>query len=182
MNSSTTHRYHPAAIWLHWLMFLLLIAVYGFIEFRELFEKGTEPRELMKTIHFMLGLCVLLLVSARIFTRLTNAVPPIVPTLAAWQRAVSALIHFLLYVWMVTMPILGWLMLSAADKTIPFFGLELPALIGADKEFAKTLKGIHEWLGVAGYWLIGLHVVAGLFHHLVQRDNTLLRMLPGKRG
>jgi len=31
-----------------------------------------------------------------------------------------------------------------------------------------------------GYWLIGLHALAGLYHHYVQRDNTLLRMLPYK--
>ena len=29
-------------------------------------------------------------------------------------------------------------------------------------------------------WLIGLHAVAGLYHHYVMRDNTLTRMLPGR--
>jgi cytochrome b561 len=33
-------------------------------------------------------------------------------------------------------------------------------------------------LGSAGYWLIGLHAAAGLFHHYWVRDNTLVRMLP----
>ena len=179
MNSK---RYSKSAICLHWLMFLLLAAVYGFIEFRELFPKGTDPRELMKTIHFMLGLSVLLLVSFRIFTRLTNAIPPIEPKLPSWQKIASALMHSLLYVWMVAMPILGWLVLSAADKPIPFFGLELPALVGADKETAKSLKEIHELLGVTGYWLIGLHVLAAMFHHFIKRDNTLVRMLPARKA
>jgi cytochrome b561 len=40
---------------------------------------------------------------------------------------------------------------------------------------------LHELAGTAGYWLIGLHAVAALFHHYVSRDNTLTRMLP-KRG
>ena len=30
--------------------------------------------------------------------------------------------------------------------------------------------------------LIGLHALAGLAHHYVLRDNTALRMMPGKRG
>jgi len=34
---------------------------------------------------------------------------------------------------------------------------------------------------VVGYWLIGLHALAGFYHHYVVRDNTLLRMMP-KRG
>jgi len=29
-----------------------------------------------------------------------------------------------------------------------------------------------------GYWLIGLHAAAALFHHYVVRDDTLRRMLP----
>ena len=36
-------------------------------------------------------------------------------------------------------------------------------------------------IGTIGYWLIGLHAVAALFHHYLMRDNTLLRMLP-RRG
>ena len=89
--------------------------------------------------------------------------------------------HLTLYALMVVMPILGWLMLSAAGKPIPFFGLELPALIGTDKELSKQIKEVHEWIGTAGYYLIGLHVLAALYHHHIQHDNTLTRMLPERK-
>jgi cytochrome b561 len=82
---------------------------------------------------------------------------------------------------MIAMPILGWLMLSAAAKPIPFFGLELPALIGENKELAKSLKEIHETIGVIGYYLIGIHVLAALYHHHIRKDNTLTRILPLKK-
>ena len=49
-----------------------------------------------------------------------------------------------------------------------------------DKELAREVKGWHEWFASLGYWLIGLHAVAGLYHHYVRKDNTLVRMLPGK--
>ncbi|MGE5758408.1 MAG: cytochrome b, partial [Sideroxydans sp.] len=78
------------------------------------------------------------------------------------------------------MPITGWLLLSATGKPVPFFGLELPALIGENKDLAKTLKDIHEFVGTAGYYLIGLHAAAALYHHYIVRDNTLLRMLPDR--
>jgi cytochrome b561 len=29
--------------------------------------------------------------------------------------------------------------------------------------------------------LVGLHVLAGLYHHFIRRDGVLQRMLPGKR-
>jgi len=33
-------------------------------------------------------------------------------------------------------------------------------------------------VGTTGYFLIGLHAVAALYHHYIKRDNTLTRMLP----
>jgi cytochrome b561 len=35
-------------------------------------------------------------------------------------------------------------------------------------------------IGTLGYFLIGLHTAAALFHHYVSKDNTLVRMLPRK--
>jgi cytochrome b561 len=82
---------------------------------------------------------------------------------------------------MIAMPLIGWLLLSASGKPVPFFGLELPALIGKNRELASTIKEIHEFLGTAGYYLIGLHAAAALYHHYVTTDNTLTRMLPDRK-
>ena len=65
-------RYSTASIILHWLMLLLLVAVYAAIEFREVFPKGSEPREAFKMWHFMLGLSVLGLVWLRHSCRQTS--------------------------------------------------------------------------------------------------------------
>lgn len=81
---------------------------------------------------------------------------------------------------MVGMPLAGWLLLSAAGKPIPFFGLQLPALIGESKDLAGVIKEIHEIGGTVGYFLIGLHAAAALFHHYFLRDDTLRRMLPSQ--
>ena len=86
--------------------------------------------------------------------------------------------HAALYLLMVGMPLGGWLILSAEGKRVPFFGLQLPPLEGEKKDLAKVAEEIHETAGVVGYWLIGLHAAAALFHHYAMRDNTLRRMLP----
>jgi cytochrome b561 len=88
--------------------------------------------------------------------------------------------HVALYALMIGMPLAGWLMLSAAAKPIPLFGLQLPALIGESKALADLIEEIHETGGTVGYYLIGLHAAAALFHHYVKRDNTLPRMLPSR--
>ncbi|MBK8454003.1 MAG: cytochrome b [Thiofilum sp.] len=175
-----TQRYSTLSISMHWVMLLLMAAVYLCIELRVIYPKGTDPREALKMWHFMLGLAVFVLVWIRLLARMFGNTPTISPTPAAWQLLLSKVIHLALYAFMLGMPILGWLVLSASGKPVPFFGLELPALIGTNEELAKELKEIHEIIGTVGYWLIGLHAVGALAHHYVFKDNTLMRMLPSR--
>lgn len=177
---NTNSRYGSLSMGLHWLMLLLFIAVYASINLRELFPKGSDPREALKALHFMLGLCVLGLVSLRVYARLSAPTPSITPALTSMQHFAAQAMHIALYALMIAMPLLGWLQLSAAGKIIPFFGLELPALIGANKDLASSLKEIHETIGTAGYYLIGGHAAAALYHHYIKKDNTLIRMLPNR--
>lgn len=180
VSSNPPAHYARISIALHWLMLVLLASVYALIELRDLFPKDSAERNLMKDLHFMFGLTVFVLVWLRLAMRLINPTPPITPKPPAWQTGLAHLVHLLLYLLMIGMPLAGWLILSAADKPIPFYGFELPALTGPDSDFAKFIKGWHERVGGWGYWLIGLHALAGLYHHYIKRDNTLVRMLPYK--
>lgn len=174
---NTTTHYNTLSVALHWLMFILIVTVYGSIELRELFDKGTETRDAFKMWHFMLGLSVLALLSVRVVARLVGgAAPAIQPEPAKWQNKLATFVHIALYVFMFAMPIAGWLILSLAGKPIPFFGLELPALTAQNFELAKSIKEIHETAGEVGYYVIGLHAAAALFHHYVLADNTVSRM------
>lgn len=175
---NTAIRYGSISIAMHWLMLVLFVAVYASIELREFFPKGSDPREALKVWHFMLGLLVFALVWPRIAARLLGTTPDIDPAPARWELLSAKLMHLALYGFMIAMPAIGWLLLSASGKPIPFFGLELPALIGKSKETASLLKELHETLGTAGYYLIGAHAAAALYHHYIRRDNTLTRMLP----
>ena len=71
------------------------------------------------------------------------------------------------------------MVLSAEGDPAPFFGFTVPPLVAPDEVLAERVEGLHEAVGVMGYWLIGLHAAASLFHHYVLRDGTLRRMLPG---
>ncbi|HET8764722.1 MAG TPA: cytochrome b/b6 domain-containing protein [Rhodanobacter sp.] len=174
----TPKHYSGALIALHWLTLLLLIAVYALIELRGIYPKGSDAYQLMKTWHFMLGLTVLGLLPIRLLLRAVGgATPPIHPPLAVAQERLAKLVHLLLYLFLLVMPVLGWLTLSAQGKVIPFFGLELPPLLGADKALGHQLEEIHETIGELGYYLIGLHAAAALFHHYWTRDDTMRRMM-----
>lgn len=175
---NNSERYGALSIGLHWLMLLLLIAVCACIELREFFPKGSDTREALKAWHFMLGLSVFVLVWLRLTARMTGPIPHITPEPPAWQELSAKLMYFALYVFMIGMPLAGWLMLSAEGKPIPFFGLHLPPLTGESPPLAELVEEIHEAGGVIGYLLAGLHAAAALYHHYVVRDNTLRRMLP----
>jgi len=174
-------HYAPVSIILHWGMLLLIVVVYSCMLLREYFPQGSDIRNGLKTWHFMLGLSVLLLVIVRIVSRLLNSRPAITPEPPAWQMFVARALHLALYAFMLAMPIAGWLILSASGKTIPFFGLEIFALVGPSKALAGQVKEVHETIATIGYFLIGVHASAALLHHYWFKDNTLLRMLPGKR-
>lgn len=172
-------RYGMLTIGLHWLVLVVLIGVFAAIELREVFPSGSEMRGLMMQTHFSLGMLVVLLTLARLAARaIGGPAPAIEPAPAGWQVALAKGLHLALYVLMIAMPLIGWLMVNAGGRSLFFFGMELPALVGADKEFRDTLKEIHEVGGNLFYILVGLHAVAALVHHHFLRDNTLRRMLP----
>ena len=175
-------RYGSGAIAIHWLMLGLIVAVYACILLRENFPRGSELREGLKTWHFMLGLSVLGLGLVRLALRVfVWKIPAITPEPARYLAWLSAGAHAAIYALLISMPIAGWLILSAEGKVVPFWGLELPALVAPDKALATSVEELHVTGGTIGYFLIGLHAAAALFHHFVIRDNTLARMLPFRR-
>lgn len=174
-NEKNVERYSRASILLHWLMVLVLVAVYAAIELREVWPKGSAPREALKTWHFMLGLSVFGLVWLRIGARLIWPAPA--PANGpAWRNWTATATHLALYLLMIAMPLGGWLILSAEAKPIPFFGFDLPPLVAPNETLAGTIEELHELGGTIGYWLIGLHAAASLFHHYILKDGLLLRM------
>jgi len=173
-------RYGSALIFLHWLMLLLIVAVYACIELRVLYPKGSDIREALKTWHFMLGLAIFALVWLRLIARYLGTAPAILPPPPRWQLLVAHTTEIAIYVFMIVMPLLGWLILSSENEPVPFFGLRLPALIGENETLAKQFEELHETIGNVGYFLIGVHAVGALAHHYLHHDNTLVRMLPSR--
>ena len=174
--NSTKAGYGWLPIILHWLMLLLIVAAYATMELKSVFPKGSPSREAMMTWHYMLGLSVFFLAWLRLLLHLSGSEPVIEPALPTWQVPLARVMHWALYVLMVGLPLLGWLALSAKGTPLSFFGFELPALIGENRRQAKWLEDVHEGAATVGYFLIGLHAAAALYHHYLRRDNTLKLM------
>lgn len=183
MATAPVPRYTPPTLWLHWLMAALLAATVLSIELHELWPKGDATRALLKGWHFQLGLAVFALLWLRLLLRWWGPkAPAIQPPLSPWQARLSHAVQGGLYLLMAGLPLLGCLAWNAKGKALVLWGLwELPPLLGRDPALAHRLNDWHEWGANLGMALVALHTAAALLHHFVLRDNTLRRMLPGRR-
>ena len=83
-------RFSGGLVALHWATLLLLVAAYACIELRELYPKGSDPRELLKAWHYGLGVAVLPLTGVRLaLAALAGRQPPVHPVPPRWQRAAA---------------------------------------------------------------------------------------------
>ena len=176
MNASP--RFAPGLRRLHWLMAVLILLVYLAIEQRGIFPRGSGGRVFMMQSHFWLGLSVFVLVFWRLALRHKHGAPPVTPALPRWQAVPAAAIHLALYAFFIGMPLLGlataWT--DGKDVLIPFTQVAIPPLLGENEALAHELEDLHGEIGELFYWVIGLHIVAALYHHFIRRDDTLRRM------
>ena len=174
-------RKHPRSIIvLHWLTVLCLCCAAALILTRDEVS-GRALRQWLLEGHRHFGLFVLMLFVIRIVTRLRVGALPSEDGMSVFVRVAATLTHIAMYAVLLALPLLGWALSNAQDKPVHFFGLTLPALVGADEDLADTLQTWHvdvAWLLLA---LVLLHVGAALWHHFVRRDGVLHAMLPGRR-
>ncbi|HEX5664000.1 MAG TPA: cytochrome b [Xanthomonadaceae bacterium] len=172
-------RYSPGRRCLHWLMALLVLLVYLAMEQRGLFARGTPQRTAMMQSHFWLGLTIFALLWWRLRLRVRDPEPAIVPPLPRWQHAVARATHIALYLFLAGMPLMGLttLWLEHRPLYLPFTDIALPSPLAKNEDLAATFEHWHTTVGEAFYWVIGLHVLAALYHHFWRRDDTLRRML-----
>ena len=179
MDANAPTRYSPTQRRLHWLMALLVLAAYLLTERGLLFKPGSAGCAVLRQGHFWVGLSLFALVWWRLASRRRLGVPSISPPVDRRIMLVSNVVHIALYAFFLVMPILG-LATMWSDGTamlIPFTGISLPALLPENQALARVLEDLHGTIGEAFYWVIGLHVLASLWHHVVRRDDTLRRML-----
>jgi cytochrome b561 len=176
-NPAEDTRYRPASIALHWLMLALIVGAYGTMELRGYVPKGSDARAAMKAAHYTIGLSVFVLVWLRVMLRLLTPSPSD-RAQSGVAKVAAVAVHVGLYALMIGLPLLGWAILSAEGKSVPFFAWELPPLLGPSESRAEIFKELHEAGATAGYALVALHAAAALAHHYLLRDNVLRRMLP----
>ncbi len=174
---NTKAAYGSGAKFFHWLIALFIIGMLamGFI----MHEMDASPLKFkVYNWHKSIGFLVIWLVALRLAWRLFNAQPDMLSK-KAWEVRLAKVTHFLLYAGIFLMPMSGWLMSSADTYPDPLvYGIDLPQIIEPDKGIKSLFSAIHFYTAWSLVGLISLHFAGALKHHFVEKDRTLLRMLP----
>lgn len=175
---NTPFAYGAVTKTFHWAMALAIVAMLAVGFFMDDVEDLTAKLQLYG-LHKSVGVTVLALAVLRILWHIWSKKPPYVESLKPWEKAAAHFLHLCLYGAMIGMPLSGWLMSSAAGRSVSFFGLfTLPDLIAPDDGLRNIFGTIHFYMAWALVAAIVVHLSAALKHHFVDKDITLRRMLP----
>ncbi len=185
---NTRHRYGRVAQCLHWLTAALILSMLAL----GLWMTGlpaTDQAEVSRTVFFYslhktLGIATLVVVLVRIGWAIGSAHPGLLNADRRLEAFAAAAVHWILYGAILLMPLSGWIQHAAHAGSAPIWwppGLDLGQalpLVPRSTAVSHLFGALHEVLAWTIVGAIALHVAGALKHALVDRDDTLRRMLP----
>jgi cytochrome b561 len=177
-NRATPTRYGAVAQTFHWLIAALIVTQFVLAYSADDLPLGVHKLALLAR-HKSFGMTVLMLAVLRLLWRLKNLPPELPSGMTPLERTLARGTHVAFYVLLFAMPLTGWLMSSAKNYSVSWFGLfTWPNLIGKNEAQFDFLRSTHHLLSDALFVIAVLHILAALKHHFWNKDDVLLRMLP----
>ncbi len=172
----------------HWMTALLILTAFPLGMIAERWPMGTEEALAVKVVLFSLhktvGVMAFLIALGRVAWALGQPKPaPLHPDRRV-ETLLADTVHWALYASMLLVPLTGWVHHAATTGFAPIwwpFGQSLP-FVPVDESVAQVAGAMHWVFTKALLVTVGLHVLGALKHHVVDRDGTLRRMLPGGTG
>ena len=178
MLRNSQEKYGGVAQLFHWAIVVLIITQFVLASKADALPIGLAKIAVLAQ-HKSIGMTVFFLAILRLAWRFANPVPPLPANTPGWQRIGAHISHGALYALILLTPLVGWMMSSARNFPVSYFGLfTLPNLVQPDKPLYDFFHEAHEVLANAIFVIAVLHALAALKHHFLDRDNVLRRMLP----
>ncbi|MNE62297.1 hypothetical protein D3C80_1575670 [compost metagenome] len=166
---------------MHWGVALAVFGLFGLGLWMMGLDYYSPWRKEAPDLHKSIGLVLLAVMLARVAWRFISPPPAALPNHGKLTRIASKAGHGLLYLGLFAVMIAGYLISTADGVGIPVFGLfEVPALVSDLPDQADVAGVIHFYLAWGLVIFAGLHGLAALKHHFIDRDATLKRMLGRK--
>lgn len=174
-GAGTGWRYSPVAVWLHWLLALLIAGMLA-LGFYMMSVEDDPGSARWFNLHKSIGLVVLALVLLRVLWRAGHRPAELPASVPSWEVKASSVMHWLLYASMLVMPITGLIGGGYTKFGVAFFGANLPRWAQPNHDAAELFFEFHEtvaWILIA---LIAVHALAGFKHLWINRDRVFQRM------
>jgi len=168
-------RYDRTSIVLHWLVAVLVAALWIGAETLGWFPEGTTRSD-ARSVHIVLGTVLGIVGGVRFVWRLSFGEPP-APADAGAMGLAARITHVGLYMLLAAMVFVGMLLLWATGDTA-FNHFAMPVHDPSGRALADQLRSVHGIIGWVIVTAVGVHIAAVLFHRVVLRDDVLDRMLP----
>ena len=162
---------------LHWFTAVAVLFMLG-LGFTMINMRLSPMKLEMFIVHKSIGMLLLVIICIRVVWRLLNPAPRPSSHLSKSQRKLVFLGQLLMYVLLFAIPVSGWVINSASNFPLQWFGLfEIPPITNpsiAVEDYAKT---VHFVLICILASVVIMHVTAALHHHWIKRNDILKRML-----
>lgn len=183
--TNTEIRYGAVTKGFHWLTALLIFTLIplGLVANWLPYETDTElaRKAWMFSLHKTMGVIAFFVAVLRIFWALSQPKPGLLNADNKVESFAAEIVHWMLYGALVIVPLSGWIGHAAAAGFAPIwwpFGQGLP-LVPKSVDVEHFFGGVH-WVATKLLAVsLLLHIAGALKHHLIDKDVTLQRMLPG---
>ncbi|UTO55129.1 cytochrome b/b6 domain-containing protein [Neoehrlichia mikurensis] len=136
----------------------------------------SNTKSVLYSAHKALGIISMVLIMIRIVSRLSSKIPPYSEVIAPFFIIASRFVHILLYVFMIVMPLSGYMMSSASNKPITMIFFDFPLILPTNKNLAFVFHKIHILSAYTLIILIILHILGALKHLIINKDNIFQRI------
>ncbi|WP_111510491.1 cytochrome b [Mycobacterium kyogaense] len=131
-------------------------------------------------VHMSIGVTILAVTVVRLVNRRIAHPPAWPPTVGRLEGRIVTHSERLMYGLLLTQPLVGWAMVSAAGRPAIAFGVHLPAIAPFNASVYFVLRQTHSVLAYLLVAVIAAHVCAVLLHTLTLRDRMFSRMWFGR--
>jgi cytochrome b561 len=174
-GSVAAWRYGNTAIFLHWLLAVLITVTAAIGWIMMAIEK--EPGSIWYfNLHKSIGLVIALMAALRLLWRIRHRPQGLPQSVPRWQARLSTLTQALLYLLMLLIPLIGYLGAAHSKSGVIWFGVTTPRWAVANHDLAEQFFDIHSLLVWVLVGALTLHVLGALKHRLVDRDGVFERV------
>lgn len=173
---NSASRYGLASITLHWVMALTIIGMYPLGLYIESLGYYDAAYRTVPHWHKSIGMILLGLLVVRLYWRVISVSPKALlqPRL---QQLATKVVHQSMYLLMIVALISGYMISTADGRAIALFNwFEVPALPTLVEQQEDVAGAVHYWSTTILILLAGVHALAALKHHFINKDQTLKRM------